>query len=334
MSDEIDLTGTFALWPDPLARSWRAAASRALMEVDPSMRAPMEGDDLLRGELSCRLGLPLDGLTITAGIRAAIGPVSLGLTEMVIETPTFLGVPAVLGAYGVPVRFATWETLPVRGRPGTGVWITTPCRNPDGRCADPGLLGELASGDLRVYCDSAYQWFDSSARTAPGVMQLGSLHKLAGPGARIGWIAGGELSADARRLLAVTAPPWHWQRIWGHFLSSGGLAALTARTAGLGAARAAFVDIMPAEPSHIRSTGPNLLIPVDGDEAVALAALRRVGVLASPGSAFRAPRPSVRVCLDGVSAAVAQEAAHRFTRAGVVAGRQLTGTAPLARKDA
>ncbi|NRQ37366.1 aminotransferase class I/II-fold pyridoxal phosphate-dependent enzyme [Nonomuraea sp. NN258] len=305
----LDLTGRFPLWPGEPLRLWRAAAQRALRDVDPSMRAPLAGDGLLRDALGGHLGVDAARLTITSGVRSAAGPLMRSCAEVAVETPTFLGVPAALRAWGVAVRQAPWEEL----TGSSGLWFTAGCRNPDGRRPDQELLAAwaaLAERGHRVVADTAYAWFAGPLSLPSGIVQVGTLHKLCGPGARLGWLVGpGPQEHDLLAALAPAAPTLHWQRTWGYFIDAGGLATFTARVPAVAAARRVFLTALTDESTPLTGTGPNVLVALAGDETRAVAALRAAGLLVSPGSAFGAAHPSLRVCLDGVPESDARAAA-------------------------
>jgi DNA-binding transcriptional MocR family regulator len=316
----IDLTGRWTLWPDAPLRLWRAAMRRALSDVDPTLRAPLTGDGLLREELAALTGTPAGRITVTAGVRAAAVGLLGREREVVVERPTYLGVPRALAGAGVRVRLAAWEQLAAAGAP---VWLTSPARNPDGRGAGPALLSRLAAAGP-VYLNSAYDWYAEPAEPPPGVRVVGTLHKLAGPGACLGWVRG-ELAEHTVAALSLTAPPQHWQRAWGYFLRAGGLSVLRAAQPDVIAARAAF---LVAAGRSATGQGPNVLIELPGGavpgwSAYAVAELALAGVLASPGEAFAAPG-QVRCCLLGVPVEQAGRAGSAVADLLARLGRQVS----------
>jgi DNA-binding transcriptional MocR family regulator len=222
----------------------------------------------------------------------------------VVERPTFLEVPRILEANGVRVTTAAWEEL--AHTVGDAVWVTAPARNPDGRQLDPGLLATLAGTYRTVVCNTAYEWFDDLPALPDGVVRAGTLHKVAGPGAQLGWAAGPDWDRTTLQRFWITAPPLHWQRAWGYFLGAGGMSALRERHADLAGTREA---VQAGLGLPVAGAGPHVLVPVAGKEEEAVAAIADAGVLVSPGSAFAATEPSIRVCLFGVSAAEAARAA-------------------------
>lgn len=329
----LDLTGGSRLWPEPELGAWRRAAVRALGELDPSLRVPAVGDPLLRELLSTVLEVPADRILVTAGVRAAAGPLMVRCPQVVVERPTFTAVPAALRAAGIAVRSRPWEDLFDGIEPGTGIWFTSPGRNPDGRDLPPEIAaaaGEAAERGARVVCNTAYRWFGRTPSLADSVLQAGTLHKLAGRGASLGWVVaappeeGGGTVAELAGPLSLIAPPWHWQRTWAHFLAADGLELLRGRHGRLGAAREAFLSaLLRHRPELSRSlgpagaggSGPNVLVPVPPPEEEAVGALAEAGVRVSPGAAFDAGTSSIRVCLFGLTQRESAEAGEIIARA-------------------
>lgn len=299
-----DLTGRAELWDGPLLRLWRAAMTRALADVDPSLRAPLGGDRMLREHLAGALGVAEERVVITSGVRSAAAPVTRQAGRVVVEQPTFLGVPQVLSSAGIRVTGAPWERIG-DAPPGAAVWVTSPARNPDGRSTDPALLRELVADGRTVVCNTAYEWFAPPV-LPDGVVRVGTFHKLAGPGAHLGWVVDAPGGRDLVEALWFAAPPLHWQRAWGYFIRAGGVALLRDRHTDLAAARSAFLAELGLAES---GAGPHVLVRVAMAEEDAVAAAASAGVLVSPGTAFAVPEPAIRVCLFGLSPAAARRAA-------------------------
>lgn len=313
MAAPLDLTGPGQLWEEPELTAWRRATVSALGQVDPSLAAPPHGDPLLRERLAELLRADADRLVVTAGVRACVGPLLRDVDEVLLERPTFLGVLNAIRRERVPVRCLSWEQLVEAGAGAAALWFTAPSRNPDGRRTDPSFLArvEAAAGrGRRVVCNTAYRWFAPTPTLSDAVLQTGTLHKLAGRGARLGWVQA-DPDDEMLRGLAATAPPLHWQRTWAHFLAAGGADLLLRRHQHLAAARTAFLSALGAPPSMAGQEGPNVLIPVAIPEPEAVTRLAAAGVRVSPGSAFLAWQPSVRVCLARISPAVAATAGAR-----------------------
>lgn len=315
MDSVIDLTGATRLWQEPELGVWRRAAVRALAEIDPSLGPPPAGDPMLRECLAELLAVDPATLVITAGVRSCAAQLMRGCRRIVVERPTFLGVVNTLRRGAAHVLTDSWERLAGHQRDGTGIWFTAPCRNPDGRKVDEHFLAEMnaiACGGTPVVCNTAYRWFAPAPALSPAVIQVGTLHKLAGRGARLGWVLAGLPEETSVWDLARMAPPLHWQRTWGHFLADGGAELLLARHRCLAAARAAFLGaVAESADSGQETEGPNVLIPVVMPEGQAVRMLADVGIRVSLGSAFQAWHPSIRVCLSRVQPDQARAAGER-----------------------
>ena len=326
----LDLTGP---WPVPGAecrRLWLAATERAVAEDPAWMTAFPAGDEQVRAHLAGPLGRPADRLLLTGGIRAGAAALARTARRVLIECPTFAGVPPVFAAAGCEVRLAPWAELAAEQRRWAPdlVWLTSPGRNPDGRTAPPELLAELVAGGP-VAVNEVYRWFAEPVPTPAGCVLVGSTSKLAGGGTRIGWLlrpdgpdgrAGPVEPAPAER---ATAPAHLLQRTWAHFLAGGGLAALDrsmVRPVGRAAAAYRTAAGLAAEPGAV----PFLVLGAAPGvtEAELVAGFERHGLRVGPGAAFHAPDPCVRICFTGLTEADAADAGER-TRAlaaeGVVA---------------
>ncbi|WP_328876654.1 pyridoxal phosphate-dependent aminotransferase [Streptomyces sp. NBC_00287] len=308
--DVIDLGGAWPRWPAGALKVWQEAHARAAAVADPSCWAPAEGDPVLREQLARVTGARADQLVVTSGVRAAAPALVRGCSHVVVERPTFLGVPDTLAAHGVPVRFLPWDR--VREVPGgAALWVTTPCRNPDGRQPDAAFLADLRAAvrrGVRVICNTAYTWYAGRVELPPGVIRVGTLHKIAGPGAGVGWVVR-EDPGSVGPHSAMPAPPAYWQRVWGYFLEAGGLALLRAPHEEIEAVRAAFLGRVGTADA---GWGPHVLLRVPAAEEDAVSALAEVGVIVGPGSAFGAEAPSVRACLIGSTVESARLAGERI----------------------
>lgn len=314
----VDLTGTPLPWDAELTAVWQECLTRAARDVPGHARPEPAGDPLLREEVARRTGLPLDRLAVTGGIRAAAGAVLARARTVVVEQPTFADVPDALEARGVRVLRAPWHRMAETAGHSDAAWVTPALRNPDGHVLDGETAAALAAafaGRDGVVWDTAFAWFaaPSAASATPvpaGVHVLGSLHKLVGPGARLGWAVPATDERDVRRALWLTAPGPVWQRAWAYVLGTGVLDRLRDRlVAQLQAAVPAFLDAAGLPPGP---AAPHLLLGVR-DEADALRLLDgevRVGA----GAAFHAPEPSIRVSLLGVDPAEARVAGDAVGR--------------------
>jgi DNA-binding transcriptional MocR family regulator len=284
-----------------------------------------QGDEVLREGLAARLGLDPDRLTITASVRAAAVSYARRYADVLVERPGYPGVPAALADSRARVRFASWAELANGGWPVPSVlWLTSPHRNPDGACLDAGLHAGLRRQVLdghRVVVNSAYCWFGQGPAALEGADLVGSLHKLAGVSARIGWVHSEDYFAAAVPELLGGTPSRVWQNAWGRFLARGGLELLAAGLVSRSrAAAGAFTARMRelAGPDFPQVDGPHQLLELAAGigEDTALRRLAGLGYAVAAGAAFGGPRPAVRVSFLGVDA----EQATRFADAASGAG--------------
>jgi DNA-binding transcriptional MocR family regulator len=323
-----DLSGAQPPWPAEAHRLWRDCVARAVYQEDLWLTPAPFGEDLLREQLGRVLGLDPAVLTITASVRAAALTYGRCDPFIALERPTFPGVVRALRDSRARVELRPWAELLTGDLPaGATIWVTTPCRNPDGASlAAAGwtaLRGRLAAGH-RVVVNAAYGWYATglaNAPAAPGADIIGSLHKLGGHGARLGWVCSRDYAERAVPELLGTTPPRVWQHAWGEFLRADGLILLAGQCVApaLGAA-AAFRDRLASE--HGRRppsfSGPQLLLPLaDGStEQEALDQLGSQGFRLCGAEAFFADVPALRASFLGVG----QEEAARFADAVVRCG--------------
>lgn len=316
----LDLTGP---WPPPGAecrRQWLAAVGRAVAEDGAWLTAFGAGDAQVREHLAVLFGTRADRLVLTGGIRAAAAALARTARRVLVECPTFAGVPPVFTSGGCEVRLRPWEALVGEQRRWSPdlVWVTSPARNPDGRRAPPELLSELAAGPGRVVVNEVYRWFTAPMPLPAGCLVAGSTSKLAGGGTRIGWLHHPDGPVEPTPAERATAPAHLLQRTWAHFLAGGGLAALDRSTvrpvARAGAAYRAAAGLPATEnpadavPFLVLDAAPGV------SEEQLVDAFSRRGLRVGPGAAFHAPDPSVRICFTGLSEAEAADAGDR-TRA-------------------
>jgi aspartate/methionine/tyrosine aminotransferase len=145
--------------------------------------------------------------------------------------------------------------------------------------------------------DVAHCWYvnDDWVRV-PGAILTFTLHKLAGPGARFGWVHGEDVATLLRPDLRGWSPALTLQRAWGVFVDRGGVAeCLRATVEPCVSARNTFA----AQLGIADAPGPSLLVRCI-DEPSCVDSLRARGVIVSPGSAFGAQAPSLRCSFWGV----------------------------------
>ena len=300
-----DLSGTQPPWPGEAVKRWQACAAAAAQVAD-LWRVPYpQGDDMLRARIGERFGLDPMMITITAGVRASALSYGRLAPRILLEHPTFPGVLSVLTGLGAAVELTDWERMLHGSLPADcALWFTSPFRNPDGAslsARDATAIAERVGEGHRVIVNTAYSWFagtqadhgDPGLPHIEGADLLGTLHKVAGHGARLGWVYSPVFFAQAVPELIGTPPSPVWQRAWGLFLGSPEFAALEgAIVAGAAAASAVFarrmherrgIPVAAACPPHVLLR----LMPGWSEERV-VAQLRDRGFLVSPGSPFHA----------------------------------------------
>ncbi|OIK26882.1 hypothetical protein [Streptomyces malaysiense] len=332
----IDLSGSPAPWPDEATRLWADRVGRAARQTDLWTVPAPQGDEVLRETLAGQLGLPAEQLTITASLRATALTYARRFGHVVLERPGYPGVVPVLASAGAQVTRASWDELLKGGFGGdprdTVLWLTSPGRNPDGRTLtgqERDRVTELAAEGHRVVVNETYAWFCGHAGTPAGADSAGTLHKLRGVGARLGWMAGPGCFEEAFPELLGTPPSPVWQRAWGLFLRDGGLDLLrNGPLAGVEAAKDAFRErLATAHGIEFPAfDGPNALIPLDpraGEapaptaeqlEESALEAFHEEGFKAVAARHFEAGLPALRATFFGVGAAGAVRFADAVAR--------------------
>jgi DNA-binding transcriptional MocR family regulator len=320
---QVDLTGPQASWPAAALRLWRNATDRVLGMPGSWNPPPIQGDQRLREVLGGILHEDPGEILITSGVRAGASVIGLGRPRVLHEHPSFSGTVQVLRSVRSDVDLLTWDELlapaSVAGAHDAGgvVWLTSPCRNPDGATLSADEWGriEALAQSSRVVVNEVYRWFGNAAARPARVWMTGSLSKLAGSGAGLGWIRGSGVGLLADRQHA--RPSLFWQRCWCYLLEHGGLDAFVNHTVRPAAAASeAFVAELRrysgVEPRSAPEPGsPFLLLPVppsiSGDF---IAGLAGEGIRVGAGSDFLAPWPSIRVCFVAVSEADARHAAR------------------------
>jgi DNA-binding transcriptional MocR family regulator len=326
----VDLSGPQASWPRKARRLWRDATARALACPDSWHPAPVQGERCLRDVLGAILQEDAEQVVITSGVRAAAATlIAPGERTILHERPSFTGTVTVLRSRHPGLRLMSWPELLAWSRSaglasGKAVaWITTPCRNPDGATLSPGgwELIEAVEPPHQVVVNEVYRWFGPAMRRPGRVWLTGSLSKLAGSGAGLGWVRGPGVHSLAER--QVSRPSRFWQRCWSYLLEHGVIDLFTAHTVRPAAAAAhAFAtelhritgaDHRPAGALPAGTWPPFLLLPVPHASAgEVVSRLRAEGIHVGSGDDFLAPAPSIRVCFVGVPEAGARHAARRI----------------------
>jgi DNA-binding transcriptional MocR family regulator len=323
-SDPIDLTGPQASWPAAALRLWCEATEDALARPDTWHPPPPQGEYRLREVLGDILGEDPDDVLITSGVRAGASVIARTAREVLHERPSFSGTAAVLRTSHPDLELVQWGDLPAISasppeRDGDRlVWLTTPCRNPDGATlsADDWACLTAIARRSRMVVNEVYRWFGSAVQRPDHVWMTGSLSKLAGGGAGLGWIRGPDM--EVLRRLQHARPSRCWQRCWCYLLERGVLELFVDQTVRPAAAAAeAFATELRrvSDYAYRPAAGcwwpPFLLLPVPtSTDHEFVARLDEAGVRVGPGSDFLAATPGVRVCFVGVSEADARHAAR------------------------
>ncbi|MGW3421551.1 pyridoxal phosphate-dependent aminotransferase [Streptomyces phaeochromogenes] len=315
-----DLTGPQRPWPERLVGRFAAAQEAAVRSRGAWGPPAPGGDRRLLDRLSGDFGASEGRTSVTAGVRAFAGGWA-GETRgvVLVERPGFAPLPGLLGAAGTRVWQLPWHELAEKARvleEPAMLWVTSPGRNPDGRTlstADAEELSRIARRGHHVMVNRVYRWFSRPGPDVPGGWSVHSLSKLAGGGARLGWVVGPEGAAHPPRV-RLTSPATVWQRAWAEFLTPRNLDALVRECAEPTVeARQMFVASVRSALGWYEQDevgGVAVLLGLRGlDENAALALFAERGVRVSPGSAFGAPGPAVRLAFSGVTARQATDTA-------------------------
>lgn len=329
---QVDLTGPQASWPARALRLWSEATSDVIHERDAWHPAPLQGDLRLRETLASLLSEDPENILITNGVRASASVIARTAGRVMHERPSFTGTVAVCRSFHPDLELVRWSELAAASRAGGWldpdgvVWLTSPCRNPDGvtLSGDDWSWVIGAARKSRVVVNEIYRWFGAPSTRPDPVWMVGSLSKLAGSGAGLGWIRGQGMAAVARE--QHVRPSLCWQRCWRHLLEAGALDLFVHHTVRPAAAAAeAFATELRRVSGYECAPAagpwpPFLLLPVPAcTERAFVARLEADGVRVGPGADFLAARPSVRVCFVGVRESDAQHAA-RVIGAHITAG--------------
>jgi DNA-binding transcriptional MocR family regulator len=308
----IDLSGPQPFWPSDAIRIWQECIHSAAGMGNLFRTAPLAGDELLREELARMFGLDAERVTLVAGVRSAALVYGRHHRRIVVERPTFLGVVPILTAHGSALSHAAWEDLGSAGRAADLIWLTSPCRNPDGAVLSADhrrALERAARAGQRIVVNGTYLWFHEAGPPISGTDLLVSLHKLAGIGGRLAFVHSDRFLDDAIPELTSSAPPPIWQRAWSTFIRRGGLELLRAENVTrTQEATASFNEILP----ELAVAGPNVLVPVPEpfSEDDFVRELARAGFKVLQGRYFASPSPAIRVNFSAATRADAVEFAR------------------------
>lgn len=307
----IDVSGASPI-PEPetvrLLSECAVSASRA---VDLTTAPDPRGIPILRRVLGNALGCPPDTLAITVGVRAAVPLLAPLLREVAVEKPSFEGIPHLAQVLGCNVRRSTWDEIMAGGFPA--VWLTHPGRTPDGASLSHEQFDALSVSHGVTVVNEIYRWHsepDGPPRNFPdGWFTVGSLAKIFGPAARVGWIRSAQIRRLDKHALRACSPPALVQAMWAHFLMRGGLDSLRATAIRACRARRTFCEVMGPgmlAPGH---DGPSVLVKLPGSVTSddILSELSHHGIKASNGRHFAAGDHAIRLTFTGVSA---DQAAH------------------------
>lgn len=332
----IDLTGPQASWPAAALRLWSEATERVLGSPDSWHPPPLQGEQRLREVLGAIFGADPDQILVTSGVRATASVVGRHAHRILHERPSFTGTVAVLRSFHSDLELHPWADLSaaLAAGPAGGnlIWLTTPFRNPDGVTLTPADWRWIDAVDEhnQVIVNEVYRWFAPPTPGSGRVWLTGSLSKLAGSGAGLGWIRGPGVHRVAEQ--QHSRPSRFWQRCWCHVLERGGIDLFIDHTVRPAAAacdafttelrRVTGLDCRPSSGGR----PPFLLLPVPtraAREFVDLLAFDGINV--GSGDDFLAARPGIRVCFVGVSEGDARRAA-RTIGARLTAGRPHSGS--------
>jgi DNA-binding transcriptional MocR family regulator len=305
-AEEIDLRGKPGAWPTALARRFAEDCAAAAADTPLEHGAKHVGDPELRQYLADVEGVPFDDLVITTGVRFAVRGLTAGRCCTLVESPTFSGVALSLRQLGAPFASHTWTSLPGAVHEGCAIWLTSPFRSPVGDTPSAADIGCLAATpDVAVVQNLTYAWAGDPVPKREDVAYVFSFHKLAGPGARLGWAAAPDAASRLAPELRGGSPPAVWQRAWLRFLRSGSAAELACwRRDMVARNRRAFLAALgPCADYALPGGGPNVALVHPGLGVVGVARLVRAlearNVLVSPGEDFGLPL-GIRVCVDNL----------------------------------
>jgi DNA-binding transcriptional MocR family regulator len=325
----IDLSGVQPDWSAEATAVWAEACHTAPPVARSMARPAYGGHRELREQIAVRYDLDADHVTIVASVRAAAWSLGHQHRECFVESPSFPGIPLMLKRAGSQVhRFSGLDVDPPQG---SLVIVTHPGRNPDGHSLDASgraRLAELASRGVRIVVNETYREFAPAAPRVEGGEVMGSLHKIAGVGSRIGFATGAGFAADAVPELAAAEPPEHWQAVWAGFIARGGLDILRRDVVSPAIEAAEVFDGIRAEVVPQAHQGCHRLVALAADivEGVAVQVLLAQGLQVVGGTPFDVTPPTIRLCFTGVNAAEAGTTARLLLGSGLLSDRRPAGS--------
>lgn len=312
----IDLSGQVSP-PPPAASKLLAECARKAATANLSVPAPPSGIPELRAELARLLGTTMDRIAVTSGVRGSAAVLAPMLRNVVVETPSFSGVPEVLANLGCNVARQTWDQIGAALEDARPVWITSPCRNPDGATATSSWLARVAASRRSMVVVNEVYRFDVATElsTLPDSWTaVGALSKTFGPAARMGWIRGPLVRHLPSSILRITSPPPAHQHTWAAFAAAGGMRLLAEGAAAGCAAARAFRGAVAGEIDLMSGDGVNVLarLPDAMDVGRLVDELFQHDLKVSPGKAFDVPFASIRLTFTNVSPQEAADAGRSF----------------------
>jgi DNA-binding transcriptional MocR family regulator len=317
LTGPIDLTGRQPAWPAWLTRAWLRAVESAAWSCRFWITPRSRGDPRLLEVLAAELGVTEANLVVTPGVRFSVPALAQQARVSFVEQPTFAEIPRLLSLASREVVMGGWDALSdYVCRDGAGpdlIWVTSPGRNPDGAslgCRECAVLDRLAAQGSKLIVNEVYRWY-GEAMAPREAIRIGSLSKLVGGGARLGWVIGAD---DDVTTLSRAGPPTLWQRAWAHMLGDIGFGRLREIFVMPAIeAKAAFCEEMSGYARIASDAGPSVLLELSGlSEDMAVDILRRDEILVGRGSDFLAASPAVRLCFSDVSPSAARLAARRI----------------------
>lgn len=317
----IDLSGRQPVWPETARGLLQSCQSIAINDRDVWQTPPQFGDLLLRQMLALTLEDDPANIIVTTGVRAAAFILAHANVHVFHESPGYSDVVFALKAAGASVELFNWaqvNSLPLQDKRSI-IWITSPCRNPDGISLPPTIFAQLSNlteHNCTVLINETYRWYSTPQQIVPNAVYVGSFSKVASGGIRVGWIRGTGIALRIfRRHYAL--PPMLWQRTWAYFLQKGGhellLDHMVRQTE---AAQQAFLATAGKDiPQWNNVKGPSILYYLPSlDEDAAVRDCLAQGLVVLPGRNFLTAKPAIRLCFTDIEPMVAATAGRRFQR--------------------